>query len=229
MSAINFPNPRTHEFAEWVSFGEYYYHARDIVCFGGQMTIENLRAAYRSGIFPWTIDGLPLPWFCPERRAILEFSELSVPKSLGKIQRKNPFTLTIDKAFGAVITTCSEIKRAGEAGTWITADFIESYTQLHEDGGAHSVEAWENETLVGGLYGVDAGGVFVGESMFHLRPNASKLALLFLIEHLKARGAAWLDAQVMTPHLERLGAREIRRNEFLDKLKETQSKNLRLF
>lgn len=193
------------------------------------MTIENLRAAYRSGIFPWTIDGLPLPWFCPERRAILEFSELSVPKSLGKIQRKNPFTLTIDKAFGAVITTCSEIKRAGEAGTWITADFIESYTQLHEDGGAHSVEAWENETLVGGLYGVDAGGVFVGESMFHLRPNASKLALLFLIEHLKARGAAWLDAQVMTPHLERLGAREIRRNEFLDKLKETQSKNLRLF
>lgn len=229
MSAINFPNPSTHEFVEWVSFGEYYYNARDIVCFGGKMTTENLRNAYRKGIFPWTIEGLPLPWFCPEKRAILEFSELHVPKSLRRIQKKNPFTFTIDKAFPEVIAICGNIKRSHESGTWITEDFIQSYTQLHAEGEAHSVEAWEGDELAGGLYGVDAGGVFVGESMFHRRPNASKLALLFLIEHLKTRGSTWLDAQVMTPHLEMLGAKEIRRNDFLEKLRQTQAENLKLF
>ena len=229
MSAINFPNLITHEFAEWVSFGEYYYNARDIVCFGGKMTTENLRNAYRKGIFPWTIDGLPLPWFCPERRAILEFSDLHVPKSLRKIQKKNQFTFTIDRAFPEVIKSCGNIKRAHEDGTWITEDFIESYTELHREGEAHSVEAWEAGELVGGLYGVDAGGVFAGESMFHRRPNASKLALLFLIDHLRRRGAAWLDVQVMTPHLEMLGAKEISRREFLRKLADTQAQSLNLF
>jgi leucyl/phenylalanyl-tRNA---protein transferase len=229
MSAINFPNPITHEFVEWVSFGEYYYSAKDIVCFGGKLTLENLQNAYSKGIFPWTIEGLPLPWFCPERRAILEFSELHIPKSLKKLQNKNPFTFTIDKAFHEVITTCGKIKRSHEEGTWITQDFIESYTQLHKAGEAHSVEVWEGEELVGGLYGVDAGGVFAGESMFHRRPNTSKLALLFLIEHLQSRGATWLDAQVITPHLKRLGAKEIRRNDFLEKLRRTQAKNLKLF
>jgi leucyl/phenylalanyl-tRNA--protein transferase len=207
MSAINFPNPAAYEFAEWVCFGEYYYHARDIVCFGGEMTTENLRNAYRKGIFPWTIEGLPLPWFCPEKRAILEFTGLHVPKSLSRVQKKSPFTFTIDKAFREVITICADIKRAHEAGTWITGDFIEAYTQLHREGEAHSVEVWESGELIGGLYGVDAGGAFCGESMFHRRPNASKLALLFLIEHLKSRGATWLDAQVMTPHLQALGAK----------------------
>jgi leucyl/phenylalanyl-tRNA---protein transferase len=229
MSAINFPNPSTHHFVEWVAFGEYYYNARDIVCFGGRLTTENLRNAYARGIFPWTIEGLPLPWFCPEQRAILEFSELRVPKSLRRVQKKNPFTFTIDKAFREVITICGNIKRAHEAGTWITRDFIESYTQLHLEGEAHSVEVWEAGELVGGLYGVDAGGVFAGESMFYKRPNASKLALLFLIEHLQSRGATWLDAQVMTPHLEALGAREIWREDFLEKLRRTQARNLRLF
>jgi leucyl/phenylalanyl-tRNA--protein transferase len=229
MSAINFPNPITHEFAEWVSFGEYYYNARDIVCFGGRLTTENLKNAYRKGIFPWSIEGLPLPWFCPERRAILEFSELHVPKSLQKIQKKNSFTFTIDRAFREVIRMCGKIKREHEEGTWITEDFIESYTELHADGEAHSVEAWEAGELVGGLYGVDAGGVFAGESMFHLRPNASKLALLFLIEHLRQRGAKWLDAQVMTPHLGMLGAKEISRGEFLRKLESTQAQALNLF
>jgi leucyl/phenylalanyl-tRNA--protein transferase len=229
MSAINFPNPSTHEFVEWVSFGEYYYNARDIVCFGGRLTVENLQNAYSRGIFPWTIEGLPLPWFCPERRAILEFSDLHTPKSLQRIRKKNPFTFTINKAFQEVVETCGSIKRANEAGTWITEDFIESYTQLHRKGDAHSVEVWEAEELVGGLYGVDAGGVFVGESMFHKRPNTSKLALLFLIEHLQSHGASWLDAQVMTPHLEMLGAKEIRRKDFLEKLRQTQAKNLKLF
>ncbi len=229
MFSIDFPNPRTHEFVKWVSFGEYYYNAQDIICFGGALTPENLRNAYARGIFPWTIQGLPLPWFCPEKRAVLEFSELHVSKSLRRVKDKNPFTFSIDKAFRRVITMCANIKRSHEEGTWITANFIESYTALYDSGEAHSIEVWEDETLVGGLYGVDAGGVFCGESMFHLRPNASKLALVFLVEHLQARGAEWLDAQVMTPHLEHLGAREISRPEFLEKLKLTQIKHLRLF
>ncbi|MEJ7862333.1 MAG: leucyl/phenylalanyl-tRNA--protein transferase [Pyrinomonadaceae bacterium] len=231
MSSINFPNPHTHEFAEWVLFGDYYYNARDIICFGGKMTIENLKNAYRQGIFPWEIEGLPLPWFCPEKRAVLEFAELHIPRSLQKEQQKTKFTFTINKAFPRVIENCAKAKRTHESGTWITKEFIDSYTKFHEAGGAHSVEVWDDHAgeLVGGLYGVDAGGVFCGESMFHKASNASKLALLFLIEHLKSRGASWLDVQVMTPHFKVLGAKEIRREFFLDKLKKTQSLELKLF
>jgi leucyl/phenylalanyl-tRNA--protein transferase len=229
MSTINFPNPRTHEFSEWVLIGEYYYNARDIIGFGGDLTLENLKNAYRRGIFPWHIEEFPLPWFCPNKRAVLEFSELHIPKSLQKEWRKTKYTFTIDKDFRVVIRNCARARR-GDGGTWITEEFVEAYTELHESGAAHSVEVWdESGELVGGLYGVDAGGVFCGESMFHLRPNASKLALLFLIEHLQKRGATWLDVQVMTPHFAVLGAKEIRRAEFLDKLEETQKVGLKLF
>lgn len=230
MSSINFPNPRFHEYSEWVLFGDYYYNARDIVGFGGGLSVENLRNAYRRGIFPWHIDGLPLPWFCPERRAVLEFAELHVPRTLRKERQKTNFTFTIDKSFRQVMENCAKTVRSGESGTWITADFIRSYGRLHASGEAHSIEVWDSaENLVGGLYGVDAGGVFCGESMFFKASNASKLGLLFLIEHLKTRGATWLDAQVMTPHFQALGAREIAREDFLDKLEKTQAKNLRLF
>ncbi len=230
MKLINFPNPRRHEFTEWVSFGEYYYNARDIIGFGGELSLGNLRNAYRNGIFPWAIENLPLPWFCPENRAVLEFSELHIPKSLRKEWKKTNFTLTIDKDFRAVIENCSKIERAHEKGTWITKDFIESYCRFHEAGDAHSVEVWDSDdSLVGGLYGVDAGGVFCGESMFFKKSNASKFALLFLVEHLQSRGAAWLDTQVMTPHFEVLGAKEISRVEFLDKLEATQKLKLKLF
>lgn len=227
---INFPNPRVYDFPEWVLIGDYFYYAKDIIHFGGRLTTENLLNAYGKGIFPWTIDGLPLPWFCPEKRAILEFDELRIPKSLRKERDKTKYTFTIDKAFREVITICSVIKRNGEKGTWITEDFINVYHQLHNQGRAHSVEVWDEAgELIGGLYGVDAGGAFCGESMFHLRPNASKLALLFLLEQLKTRGATWLDAQVMTPHLERLGAKDIDRADFLDKLEATQKMNLQIF
>ena len=230
MSSINFPNPRTHEFSEWVKFGEYYYNGADIIGFGGELTVENLREAYGKGIFPWHIDGLPLPWFCPQQRAILEFDELHIPKSLAKEWRKTNWTFTIDKDFSSVIENCAKMKRAHEAGTWITSAFIESYKVMHKDGDAHSVEVWnENEELIGGLYGVDGGGVFCGESMFYKESNASKLALLFLIEHLKSKGSTWLDTQVMTPHFEVFGAREIPRNEFMDKLEKTQKMGLELF
>nr|MBA3601420.1 leucyl/phenylalanyl-tRNA--protein transferase [Acidobacteriota bacterium] len=125
---------------------------------------------------------------------------------------------------------CAKTPRAHESGTWITKNFIDSYARFHQSGDAHSVEVWDaSGALVGGLYGVDAGGVFCGESMFYRKSNASKFALLFLIEHLQTRGATWLDTQVVTPHFETLGAKEIDRAEFLDKLKDTQKKNLKLF
>lgn len=229
MSEIVFPNPRQHEFSEWVLFGDYYYNARDIIGFGGDLTLENLRNAYRRGIFPWHIDGLPLPWYCPEDRAILDFENLYLPKSLRKEWAKTRFTFTIDKDFEAVIKACSRAKRSDGYGTWITPEFIRAFCEFHQTGDAHSVEVWDEGELVGGLYGVDAGGAFCGESMFHTRSNASKFALLHLIEHLKQRGATWLDIQVMTPHFEVLGAEEIEREEFLDKLESTQKLGLKLF
>ncbi len=230
MPSINFPNPLTHKFNEWISFGEYVYNARDIIGFGGEMSVENLRNAYRRGIFPWAIENLPLPWFCPEFRAVLEFSDLHVPKSLKKEWKKTDFTFTIDRDFRAVIENCSLIERAHEKGTWITEEFIKAYCRFHAAGDAHSVEVWDSaKNLVGGLYGVDAGGVFCGESMFYLKSNASKFALLFLIEHLQKRGAAWLDTQVINPHFEIFGAKEIDRAEFLDKLEAAQATNLKLF
>lgn len=230
MSEIAFPDPQSHDFPEWILFGEYYYDARDIIGFGGELSIENLANAYRKGIFPWHIDNMPLPWFCPEKRAVLEFSQLHISASLAKARRKELFSFTIDKAFDRVIKNCSKMRRPGQRGTWITQDFIRAYCKLHDAGMAHSVEAWDTTgKLAGGLYGVDAGGVFCGESMFYTEPNASKLALLFLIDHLKTRGAKWLDVQVMTPHMRALGAKEISRREFLDKLKQTQERGLKLF
>lgn len=226
-----FPDPRTYDFPEWVLSGEYFYKADDIVAFGEPLTVENVKEAYRKGIFPWYIDGIPLPWFCPGKRAILEFAELHVPRSLVKERRKERFSFTIDRDFDSVIRRCAESKREGQhGGTWITKDFIRVYSQLFREGKCHSIEAWDaSGELAGGLYGVDAGGIFCGESMFFVQPNASKLALLFLIDHLISRGSIWLDAQVMTPHLKALGARDIDRGEFLNRLIETQSLDLRLF
>lgn len=229
MSSINFPNPKTYAFPPWVRIGDYFYKADDIIYFGGDLTTENLRNSYTRGIFPWTIEGLPLPWFCPERRAILEFADLHISGSLRRAINKKSYTFTVDQAFEKVIRNCSRVFRPHEKGTWITEEFIAAYTDLHREGMAHSVEAWEGDVLVGGVYGVDCCGVFAGESMFHLKPNASKLALLHLIEHLSSRGATWLDIQVMTPHMQALGAKEIPRADFLEKLEATQHLNLNLF
>lgn len=230
MAPTTFPDPQQHEFPEWVLFDDYFYYAKDIISFGDELSVENLKSAYQLGIFPWYIEGLPLPWYCPERRTILEFSEVHIPKSLDKARRKSEYKITIDTDFRSVIESCSRTIRAGESGTWITDEFIDGYTKLHSDGTAHSVEVWnEKSELVGGLYGVDAGGVFCGESMFHKEPNTSKFALLHLIDYLQKHHASWLDVQVMTPHLKALGAKEISRKEFLRKLKETQGFELNLF
>lgn len=201
----------------------------DIVAFGNDLRVEVLRDAYRHGIFPWPHDDLPMPWFSPRHRAVLIFDELHVGRSLQKIARKTPFTFSIDRAFSRVIAACAEAPRPDQDGTWIEPAIIEAYTALHRAGDAHSVEVWDGEDLVGGVYGVDSGGVFTGESMFYRKPNGSKLALLHLIEHLRQRGATWLDCQVMTPHMEALGARLITRTRFLDMLEAAQGKELTLF
>ena len=225
-----FPDPRTFDFPEWVEIGEYLFRSHDVVAFGTLLTVENVREAYLKGIFPWQTEGVPLPWHCPERRALLEFADLRIPRSLERARRKAEFKFTIDRAFRDVIRQCALAYRPRQGGTWITPEFERVYTELHQLGIAHSVEAWNaGGELAGGLYGVDAGGVFCGESMFYCEPNASKLALLFLIDHLKSRGSTWLDTQVMTPHLETLGAHEINRNEFLNKLRESQSSSSALF
>jgi leucyl/phenylalanyl-tRNA--protein transferase len=200
-----------------------------LVAVGGDLRPETLMTAYRQGIFPWPIEGWPLTWFSPARRAVLEFERLHVARSLAREMRRTPLRFTIDRAFDRVIESCARIPRAHEDGTWITPQMVRAYCELHRRGHAHSVEAWEGGELVGGLYGVDADGAFAGESMFYLRPNASKLALLFLVEHLRARGLDWIDVQVMTPHMRALGAREIARDLFLEKLSATRRRGHRLF
>ena len=241
---IDFPDPRTFEFypQAYLTEEEFYYFT-EVVCFGGELSVENLQQAYRIGVFPWAVGSCPTPWYCPEVRAILEFENLHVPRSLRKAQQNSDLIFTIDRDFAAVIKNCALIGRkrrdetsdhAGESviefSTWITDEFTKAFTALHESGSAHSVEAWDVDgNLVGGLYGVDAGGVFCGESMFHHRSNASKLCLLYLVEHLKQRGASWLDIQMMTPHFKILGASEISRPDFLDKLAKTLGQELKLF
>jgi leucyl/phenylalanyl-tRNA--protein transferase len=214
-SMSRFPDPR--------------YTRGDVVALGEDFRVETLRDAYRHGIFPWPHEELPLPWFSPRWRTVIFFDELHVGRSLRRAQRRDGLTYSIDRAFGAVIKGCAHTPRAEDTGTWIGPDIIEAYMNLHRAGDAHSVEVWREGTLAGGLYGVDAGGVFTGESMFHRETDASKLALLHLIEHLRTRGATWIDCQVTTPHMAALGAREVRRNQFLDMLAEQQSRGLSLF
>lgn len=221
MLLIDFPNPR------------FCFNSDGVVCVSETdfLNPANLLHAYRQGIFPWMIEGYDLvPWFCPPKRAIIEFAEIHIPKSLRKTQKRSEFTFTIDKAFEEIVFACAKIKRNGQKGTWITQDIYDSYNELHRLGKAHSVEVWDTEgELVGGLYGVDAGGVFCGESMFHRRSDTSKLAFLHLVEQLKSRGATWLDIQVMTPHFQVLGAKEIPRSDFLVKLEQTLAQGLKLF
>jgi leucyl/phenylalanyl-tRNA--protein transferase len=201
----------------------------DIVAVGGNLRPENLLTAYRRGIFPWPMENWPLTWFCPRRRAVIEWDALHVPRRLARLRRQSPFRLTIDEDFAGVVRGCALAERPEQEGTWITREVFEGYAALHRAGHAHSAEAWEGDRLVGGIYGVDAGGAFSGESMFHLRPNASKLAFLHLFEHLRARGLDWLDIQVMTPHMQTLGARLIPRDAFLDKLSDALGRGLNLF
>lgn len=230
MRLESFPDLHTYDFPEYVEIGGYLYRSEDVVAYGTPLTLENIREAYSKGIFPWYTPGFPLPWHSPDPRAVLVFDEIRIPRSLAKARRRSELTFTIDRDFHGVIEACAASDRPGQPGTWITRDFVDVFAEAHEAGLAHSVEAWNaSGELVGGLYGVDSGGVFCGESMFYREPNASKFALLFLIDHLRARGSTWLDIQVMTPHLKALGAREISRKRFLEKLKLAQQSKFSLF
>jgi leucyl/phenylalanyl-tRNA--protein transferase len=201
-----------------------------LVAFNVPLTVANLIAAYRRGIFPWPHEqGMPIPWVSPDPRAVLEFERLRVPSSLAQARRNCGWTFSIDRDFGAVIAACASVPRRDQPGTWILPAMRKGYTALHRAGGAHSVEVWEGDELVGGLYGVDPGGVFVGESMFRLRPNASKLALLHLVDHLAVRGSRWIDIQQLTPHMESLGAHEIPRADYRRRLADALRTGLRLF
>lgn len=200
-----------------------------IVAVGGDLAPETLLAAYRAGIFPWPVDGLPLLWFSPPERGILEFEALHVPRSLARARRRSQLRFTIDCAFGRVIRGCARTPRPGQSGTWITPAIEAAYVRLHRLGIAHSVEAWHGDDLVGGIYGVDVDGAFAAESMFYREPDASKLALLHLVGHLRGRGLDWMDIQILTPHLARLGARAVPRAEFLQRLRATRRRGLVLF
>ena len=190
-----------------------------ILAIGGDLSPERLQLAYKSGIFPWFEEGEPIMWWSPNPRMVLFLDELIVSKSMRNILNRNIFTLTFNQNFRDVISNCQNIKRDGQNGTWITNDMIEAYCKLNELGIAKSVEVWQDEVLVGGLYGIDLGHVFCGESMFSLVSNASKVAFIALVNQLKKEDYKLLDCQVYNPHLESLGCREIDRTDFMEILK----------
>ncbi|MDP3209786.1 MAG: leucyl/phenylalanyl-tRNA--protein transferase [Rhodoglobus sp.] len=203
-----------------------------LVALDYNLSAERLISAYRHGIFPWPDSHAsnPIPWVCPPRRAILEFDALHIPRNLRKARRaRSDLRFTIDHAFETVITACAAARRPGQRGTWITPAMRAAYIELHRRGHAHSVEAWTNDTLVAGLYGVSAADVFVGESMFHQINDGSKLCVLHLIDHLRDRGSTWIDIQQLTRHFALLGAREISREEFLNRLAVERQANRKLF
>lgn len=191
-----------------------------LVAVGGDLSVERLLLAYRSGIFPWPIfDDELMTWFSPDPRAILELEELHVSRSLRKAMRKPNIEVTFDRDFPSVIQACAESSE-GRESTWITRDLTSGYIELHRAGHAHSVETWSDGILVGGLYGVSINGLFAGESMFSRESNASKIALVHLVDRLRARGFLLLDIQQATPHMMRMGARVISRRAYLRRLKE---------
>jgi leucyl/phenylalanyl-tRNA---protein transferase len=190
-----------------------------ILAVGGDLSTERLLLAYRSGIFPWFDDEEPILWWCPPERMVVDPKSYKIAKSLRNILNRSVFTVTFNRCFEQVITHCQTIKRKGQTGTWITESMHEAYLKLHELGHAQSVEVWQDQQLVGGLYGVDLGKVFCGESMFSQVPNASKVAFVSLIQKLKDENYLLLDCQVHNDHLEKLGAFEISRANYLKILK----------
>ncbi|WP_438966078.1 leucyl/phenylalanyl-tRNA--protein transferase [Flavobacterium sp.] len=186
-----------------------------ILAVGGDLSTERLVLAYKSGIFPWFELDEPILWWSPSERMVVNPQDYKIKKSLRNIINRDIFKITFNQDFEAVITNCQQIQRVGQNGTWITKEMMKAYCKLHKEGFALSVEVWQNEELVGGLYGVDLGTVFCGESMFSKVPNASKVAFVRLIEHLKNKNYRLLDCQVHNDHLEKLGAFEISREAFM--------------
>ncbi len=189
-----------------------------LLAVGGDLRPERLMLAYSRGIFPWYGEDLPILWHSPDPRMVLLPDELVVQRSLRKAIRKQPYELRMDTAFVEVLRGCAAAPRPGQDGTWLIPEMIDAYTTLHAKGLAHSIEAWRGDELVGGLYGVALGAAFFGESMFARAPDASKIAFAAAVAQLRAWGYQLIDCQVHTDHLERFGAREIPRVEYLARL-----------
>ena len=189
-----------------------------LLAVGGDLSLRRLLLAYCMGIFPWYSQGEPILWWSPDPRLILEPEHIRISQSLRRVLKKGLFQITLDRDFPSVIQGCAEASRRGEPGTWIVDDMIAAYTRLHMAGFAHSVETWHEGKLVGGLYGVSIGGAFFGESMFSLASNASKAALAYLAAALREWGIGLIDCQITTEHLLSMGAREMPRPEFLERL-----------
>ena len=186
-----------------------------ILAFGGDLSPERLQLAYESGIFPWYNEDEPIIWWAPNSRMVLFLDELVVSKSMRSIIKKETFEITFNQNFRDVILNCRGVKRKGQKGTWLSEEMVEAYCKLNELGVAKSVEVWQNGELVGGLYGIDTGHVFCGESMFSKVSNASKVAFISLVAQLRKGDYKLLDCQVYNEHLESLGCREIVRNDFM--------------
>lgn len=193
-----------------------------LVALGGDFRPETLVEAYSKGLFPWE-GSQPIPWFSPDPRCVLFPTEFRSRRSLRKRERNSGWEVRVDTAFQAVMAACALVERPGQGGTWITPWMVESYGELYRRGVAHSVEVWEGEAMVGGLYGLSLGAAFFGESMFHVRPDASKVALGFLCRHVHERGFRFIDCQQDTPHLRSMGAVTVSRNEYMTRLSEALS------
>ncbi|HEX5113122.1 MAG TPA: leucyl/phenylalanyl-tRNA--protein transferase [Saprospiraceae bacterium] len=191
-----------------------------LLAWGGDLSIDRLLLAYRWGIFPWYHEGQPLLWWFLAPRLMLKPEEIHISHSLRSILKKEIFQVTFNTAFAEVMKNCGEIKRLNQDGTWITKDILKSYFELHKAGYAHSVEVWQENELVGGLYGVGYGRIFTGESMFAKKSNASKIAFVYLARHLSAKQFEWIDCQQDTPHLRSMGADLIQEDQFMEILRD---------
>lgn len=207
ISSVEFPDPE-----ETLAEG--------ILAVGGTLDVGTLYSAYSQGIFPWPQPGFPMLWFSPERRGVIEFKDFHVPESLSRFRKNHPeIEFTMNKDFRHVIEECSKQPRPGQDGTWILPAMKHAYEELFRAGYAMSVEVRENNLIIGGIYGVLIEGVFSGESMFYIKPNASKLALWHLIEILQAQGHEWIDVQMVTPVIESMGGKYIERADYLEMLR----------
>ena len=194
-----------------------------LLAYGGDLNPDRILAAYRRGIFPWYNEGDPILWWSPDPRLLLYPDQFKIHRSLRKKLRQKRFTVKLDRNFESVMHHCADVPRHGQFGTWILPEIVESYLKLYERGFAHSVEVYdETDTLVGGLYGLSTGRAFFGESMFSLKPDTSKIALAHLVELSKVWEFAFIDCQIPSDHLMRLGAIRVSRERFLDELEETQ-------
>ena len=199
-------------------FPPVHFAEDGIVALGGDLRPERLLLGYSRGIFPWYAENLPILWHSPDPRMVMTPGELVIQRSLRKSIKRNPYRLSMDTAFGEVLRGCASAARPGQQGTWLIPEMVAAYTKLHELGFAHSVEAWRDGELVGGLYGVSLGAAYFGESMFALAPDASKIAYAACVRQLEMWGIQLIDCQVHTAHLERFGAYEIPRPRYLELL-----------